>query len=59
MHKRMTKKSEYERIFTSAGKPTILNKLYPTFSYLELYHSIVYDVDTSLEKPLLNALTYD
>ena len=55
----MTKKYEYERISTSAGKPTILNKLYPTFSYLELYHSIVYDVDTSLEKPLLNALTYD
>ena len=50
----MTKKYEYERISTSAGKPTILNKLYPTFSYLELY-----DVDTSLERPLLNALTYD
>lgn len=55
----MTKNYEFEINFISAGKPTILKKLYTTFSDLELYRSIVYDVDTLLEKAMLNALTYD
>lgn len=44
----MTKICEYEINFTSSSKPEILNKSYLTFSDLELYDSIAYDVDISL-----------